>query len=193
MSQDPWDDWSDAWQDAAPSPSVDLDEVERRLRRRLTWRAIQLGADLAACLVALAISIWSMTKGGPLALAMGSAGLAFALFGLSLLLGRNRAPSAMADRSVAAALDWEIAVVASDVRRSLGGLTIAAVALVFLGFCMAMFVTWGGLTPMRVWAALASLAMVVGSALSSSWLLVRRRTRLRRLTALREELTREGD
>ena len=193
MSQDPWNDWSQTWQaPASASPAVDIDQIERRVRRRLAWRRAQIVADLTACLVALALSAWLLTMHRPAGLAVGGAGLAFSLFGLFIAL-RGRRFSGATDRSVVSALDWEIAEVRADARRSVGGIAIAGAGVVFLIFCTTMIaLEAGGLNPQRRWLTLLGVGVIAGSALWSAWLLLRRRARLRRLTALRDELAEDG-
>jgi hypothetical protein len=187
MSQDPWDDWSDAWQTSATQPAADLDEIERRIRRRVTWRNVQIVIDLVACAMATAASLYSLSLGGMLRTTIGAAGLAFSLFGFFIALG-GRSRRVTADRSVVAALDREILEIGADVRRSLGGLAIAGAGLLFLAVCTMMFATVDALSPARRWYALTGVGVIAGSALWSGWLLLRRKARLRRLTALRDEL-----
>ncbi len=187
MSQDPWNEWSSAWRQPDQTSSLQLDQIERRVRRRLTWRTAQMVADLASCVLGLGISLWCMTLDRPLAAAVGGAGLAFSLLGLFVALGGRHASKA-ADRSVIATLDWEIAEVRADARRSVGGLVIAGGGIVFLIFCQALFAAEGLLTPGRERLLLAGFAIMALSIAWSGWLLLRRRARLHGLTALRDEL-----
>ena len=192
MSQDPWNDWSSAWRESTPPPAVDLDQIERRVRRRLNWRKAQIIADLASCVVGLVASVWAMTVSNPMASAVGGAGLAFSLFCLFVALGGRHFSSA-ADRSVVAALDWEIAEVRADARRSIGGLAIAAAGIAFLVFCGIIFSAEGMLTHGRDRVMLAGFTAMALSVAWSGWLLFRRRARLRRLSALRDELAGDGE
>jgi hypothetical protein len=187
MSREPWDDWSDAWKASPPQPVADVDEIERRIRRRVTWRTAQITADLIACVLATAVSVWSLSLGGLLRTALGSAGLAFSLFGFFVALG-GLPSKPSADRSVVAALDLEIIEVKADIRRSLGGIAMAGAGGLFLGFCAVLIAAVDVMTPQRRWMTLATVAGMVGSALWSGWLMMRRRRRLRLLTALRDEL-----
>lgn len=187
MSQDPWNDWSTAWRAAAPPPAYDIDTIERRVRRRLAWRRAQIVMDLAACALAIAVSVWTLTLDRPLAAIVGGAGLIFSLFGLTVALSGRR-PSSLASRSMLAALDWEIVEIDADIRRSVGGLAIAGAGALFLAFCLTMAAIDHPLAPAQRWLALFGVGVIVGSALWSGWLLARRRARRRHLTALRAEL-----
>ncbi|MCY1647982.1 hypothetical protein OVA11_13200 [Caulobacter sp. SL161] len=192
MSQEPWNEWSSAWRQPDPTSSLQLDKIERRVRRRLTWRTAQMVADLASCALGLVISLWCMTLDRPLAAAVGGAGLAFSLLSLFVALG-GRHSSKAADRSVIAALDWEIAEVRADARRSVGGLVIAGAGTGFLIFCQALFSVEGLLTGGRERLLLAGFAIMALSIAWSGWLLLRRRARLHRLTALRDELAGDAE
>ncbi|MBO9543067.1 hypothetical protein [Caulobacter sp.] len=189
MSQDPWNEWSDAWQDTPPAPTAEIDAIERRIRRRLFWRSAQAAADIAACVFALALCAWVLlTRDDAVSRSTGAIGLAFSLFGLFVVLAARRPPGAMADRSVASALDWEILEIDSDIRRSWGGLVMAAAGLVFLAAIVAIAFEAHRL-PRAVWGLpAAGFVSILGSVAWSGGLLVRRKARKRRLRALRDEL-----
>lgn len=186
-----WKSLGDAWREGGAAPALDIAEIEARVRRQQFWQALGARMDLAACLIALAICVWAIVKGDPPTMALGLAGLAFTLFGLVVALGRDRAPSALASRTVSAALGWELATARASVRSSVGGLLVAAAALVFLAICVFAYRRDGLLAPggAAVYALAAGLLFTLGSGAVSTWNLRRRRARVRRLEALLADLT----
>jgi hypothetical protein len=189
MSQDPWNDWSDAWQASPPAPAADIDAIERRIRRRLMWRSAQATADIAACALSLVLCIWVLLmRDDAVSKTIGTLGLAFSLFGVFIVIAARRPSSAMADRSVVSALDWEIVEIGSDIRRSLGGLAMAVGGMAFLGMIWMIVLSAQRLPADRWWLPVVGLVIILGSLLWSGGLLVRRRARRRRLQALRDEL-----
>lgn len=191
---DDWISWAEAWR-ADEANSTDIDAIEQRVRSARRGRSVRTGIDLAAAGSAIVVSVWVMITGGTAGMIVGLAGLAFALFGLVVALGRERTPAAMASRTVAAALGWEIATARSAVRGSVGGMAVAAACLVFLAICAAVFrheglLTFGGAA---FYVMLAALAYVLGAAALSAWLYRRRRARVRRLETLLADLTDEAD
>ncbi|WP_454759332.1 hypothetical protein [Caulobacter segnis] len=189
MSQDPWNDWSDAWQASPPAPAADIDAIERRIRRRLFWRSAQAAADIAACVFALALCLWVLLmRHDAVSRTIGVLGLAFSLLGVFIVIAARRPLGAMADRSVVSALDWEILEVGSDIRRSLGGLAMAVGGMAFLGVIWVIARHAQRLPADRWWLPVVGLVIILGSLLWSGGLLVRRRARRRRLQALRDEL-----
>jgi len=191
---DDWTSWAEAWR-ADDADSTDIDAIERRVRSARRGRSVRTGIDLAAVASAVVVSVWVMISGEPAGMIVGLAGLAFALFGLAVALGRERTPAAMAARTVTAALDWEIATARSAARSAVGGMAVAAACLAFLAVCAAVFRQEGllELGGAAVYVMLASLAYVLGAAAVSAWLYRRRRARILRLVALLEELTDEAD
>src|SRR5690606_792849 len=107
--------------------------------RRRRWRLTGWLLDLAACLFGTGISLWAISVGHPVGIITGLAGLAFSLFALALALGRKYVPATLDARTVAGALAWEISAARAAVRTSLGGLMIAAGALLFLLVCLIVY------------------------------------------------------
>lgn len=189
-----WENWGDAWREDgrdAAGPALDVDAIEARGRREQLGQSVRARLDLVGCLLALGVCAWVMVKGDPPALALGLAGLAFTLFGLVVTLGRERTPQALASRTVAAALGWELATARAGVRSSIGGLLVAAAALVFLAVCAFVFQREGLLAPggRAVYPMTAALLFTAGSSVFSAWMLRRRRARVRQLEALLADLT----
>lgn len=190
---DDWTSWAEAWR-ADDANALDIDAIERRVRAAQRGRSVRTGIDLAAAASAIVVSVWAMISGAPAGMIVGLAGLAFALFGLVITLGRERTPAAMASRTVTAALGWEIATARSAVRSAVGGMAIAAACLLFLAVCATVFRYEGVLTVggAAFYVMLASLAYVLGAGAVSAWLYGRRRAHVRRLTALLADLTDEA-
>ena len=190
-----WNGWAEAWRNGAEGdPASDVEAIERRVRREQAGQALRTWGDVAASILALGVSVWVMIReDGPASMVLGLAGIAFSLFGLAVVLGRKRAPSALASRTVAAALGWEIATARSGVCTSVGGMAIAVASLVFLGLCVAVFRQEGVLDrePNVIWWLALAGAFGGGSGLTSLWLYRRRGARVARLERMLEELTEE--
>ncbi|ATQ42449.1 hypothetical protein [Caulobacter mirabilis] len=186
-----WNDWGEAWRDKAPaSPPSDIDAIERRVRAEQRRQILRAAIDLVACVVGVGISLWVILEDRPSAVILGLAGLTYSLFALAVTLGRRRAPGSLASRTVAAALDWELATARAGVRTSVGGVATAAAALLFLAVCVAVFRHEGvwDQDPIAAPALAVAAAYAVGAGLSSLWLYRKRRTHAERLERLLNEL-----
>ena len=191
---DGWSGWRDAWREDVAEPALDVAEIEARVRQEQIWQTVRARLDLVAGVVAVVICGGVIARGTPAGIVLGLAGLAFTLFGLVVTLGRERAPSALASRTVAAALGWEIATAKASVRSAVGGMAVAAASLLFLLVCTVVFRHEGELRPgaIEVYTLVAALVFALGSGGTSAWLYRRRRARVERLTALLAELIEEG-
>lgn len=191
---DGWNGWADAWREDGADPALDVGEIEARVRHEQLWQTVRARFDLFASLVALCICGWAIAGGTPAGIVLGLAGLAFTLFGLVVTLGRERAPSALASRTVTAALGWEIATARASVRSSVGGVAVAAASLLFLVVCATVFRHEGVLKlgETEVYALIAALLFALGSGGASAWLYRRRRARVERLEALLADLTEDS-
>ncbi|MES2035780.1 MAG: hypothetical protein V4466_16560 [Pseudomonadota bacterium] len=189
-----WNGWADSWRQDGADPALDIAEIEARVRHEQIWQTFRTRLDLAASLLALAICGWAIAKGTPAGIVLGLAGLAFTLFSLVVTLGRERAPSALASRTVAAALGWEIATAKASVRSALGGMAVAAASLLFLVVCSTVFRHEGALKlgTTELYALGAALLFSLGSAGTSAWLYRRRQARVARLERLLADLTEDG-
>lgn len=188
-----WNGWAEAWQADADGSTSDVAAIERRVRREQAGQTLRAWSDIAASMMALGVSGWAIMDGRPAGVVLGLAGIAFSLFSLAVVLGRRRAPSALASRTVAAALAWEIATARSGVRTSVGGMAMAVGALLFLVLCTAVFSHEGVFErdPMAGgWLTLAGL-FGASSGLASMWFYRRRKARVKRLERMLEELLEE--
>lgn len=183
-----WDSWGDAWREDGPAPAFDVAEIEARVRRQQFWQTLRDRIDLGGSLLALVVCVWVIAKADTPGVVLGLAGLAFTFFGLVVTLGRERAPSALASRTVAAALDWELATARAAVRSAVGGMAMAVAALAFLAVCTVVF-RLEGMMGRATYPLAAALLFTVGSGCVSAWNFRRRRARVRRLEALLADLT----
>jgi len=190
--EDPWSSWAADWR-AAPQDLPDFDALERTIRTRRRRGLARSIIEIATSLGVGGICVWAIGSGEPAGIITGLAGLAFCLFGLAVAIGGKHVPGALETRTVAGALGWEITAARASIRTSIGGLMIAAGALLFLLVCVIVY--WqADILHRPIVAAwlLGGGALAIASGAGSLVMLRRRKARLLTLENLLTDLKDEA-